>query len=135
MADDGDDFLPLEFVTKHMEEALPEAAKLSISAVETVRSCASIFIAFLTGQASHNGDSIDADDVISSMGDLGFDDYVEPLSIYLERFRRTNVYRKLVGSRRAVKIENGGVGGKREERERGGGEDDGEMVGGEGGEG
>ncbi|GMP99739.1 hypothetical protein CsSME_00047424 [Camellia sinensis var. sinensis] len=59
-----------------MKKALPANAKISKDAKETVQECISEFISFITG-----------DDLLWAMTTLGFEEYVEPLKVYLLRFR------------------------------------------------
>ncbi|XP_028105338.1 nuclear transcription factor Y subunit B-3-like [Camellia sinensis] len=59
-----------------MKKALPANAKISKDAKETVQECISEFISLITG-----------DDLLWAMTTLGFEEYVEPLKVYLLRFR------------------------------------------------
>ncbi|XP_021828100.1 nuclear transcription factor Y subunit B-3 [Prunus avium] len=67
-------------------------AKISKDAKETAQECVSEFISFITGQASdkcrrEKRKTINGDDLLWVMTTLGFKDYVEPLKIYLDKFR------------------------------------------------
>ncbi|GAB4845966.1 hypothetical protein Ancab_024970 [Ancistrocladus abbreviatus] len=75
-----------------MKKALPANAKISKDAKETVQECVSEFISFITGEASdkcqrEKRKTINGDDLLWAMTTLGFEDYVEPLKVYLQRFR------------------------------------------------
>ena len=75
-----------------MKKALPANAKISKDAKETVQECVSEFISFVTGEASdkcqrEKRKTINGDDLLWAMTTLGFEDYVEPLKIYLQKFR------------------------------------------------
>ncbi|URE31208.1 Histone-like transcription factor (CBF/NF-Y) and archaeal histone [Musa troglodytarum] len=75
-----------------MKKALPANAKISKDAKETVQECVSEFISFVTGEASdkcqrEKRKTINGDDLLWAMTTLGFEDYVEPLKVYLQRFR------------------------------------------------
>ena len=75
-----------------MKKALPANAKISKDAKETVQECVSEFISFITGEASdkcqrEKRKTINGDDLLWAMTTLGFEDYVEPLKIYLQKFR------------------------------------------------
>ncbi|KAK7860060.1 nuclear transcription factor y subunit b-3 [Quercus suber] len=75
-----------------MKKALPANAKISKEAKETVQECVSEFISFITGEASdkcqrEKRKTINGDDLLWAMTTLGFEEYVEPLKIYLQKFR------------------------------------------------
>ncbi|KAK7302286.1 hypothetical protein RJT34_13172 [Clitoria ternatea] len=89
-----DRFLPIANVSRIMKKALPANAKISKDAKETVQECVSEFISFITGEASdkcqrEKRKTINGDDLLWAMTTLGFEDYVEPLKVYLQRFRET----------------------------------------------
>ncbi|KAJ4829052.1 hypothetical protein Tsubulata_004384 [Turnera subulata] len=79
---------------KIMRKILPHHAKISDDAKETVQECVSEYISFITGEANERCQreqrkTITAEDVLWAMGKLGFDDYVEPLSVFLARYRES----------------------------------------------
>lgn len=87
-----DHFLPIANVSRIMKRALPANAKISKDAKETMQECVSEFISFITGEASdkcqrEKRKTVNGDDLIWAMTTLGFEDYVEPLKVYLQRFR------------------------------------------------
>ncbi|XP_061346771.1 nuclear transcription factor Y subunit B-3-like [Gastrolobium bilobum] len=87
-----DRFLPIANVSRIMKKALPANAKISKDAKETVQECVSEFISFITGEASdkcqrEKRKTINGDDLLWAMTTLGFEEYVDPLKIYLQRFR------------------------------------------------
>ncbi|KAK1406947.1 hypothetical protein QVD17_38557 [Tagetes erecta] len=87
-----DRFLPIANVSRIMKKALPANAKISKDAKETVQECVSEFISFITGEGSdkcqrEKRKTINGDDLLWAMTTLGFEDYVEPLKVYLQRFR------------------------------------------------
>lgn len=87
-----DRFLPIANVSRIMKKALPANAKISKDAKEVVQECVSEFISFITGEASdkcqrEKRKTINGDDLLWAMTTLGFEEYVEPLKIYLQRFR------------------------------------------------
>lgn len=89
-----DRFLPIANISRIMKKALPTNAKVSKEAKETVQECVSEFISFVTSEASDRVQSekrktITGDDVINALTSLGFDKYVEPLKIYLEKYRES----------------------------------------------
>ncbi|XP_074303413.1 nuclear transcription factor Y subunit B-3 [Silene latifolia] len=105
-----DRFLPIANVSRIMKKALPANAKISKDAKETVQECVSEFISFITGEASdkcqrEKRKTINGDDLLWAMTTLGFEDYVEPLKIYLQRFR------ELEGERTGNPVQGSGTGG------------------------
>ncbi|KGN56019.1 nuclear transcription factor Y subunit B-3 [Cucumis sativus] len=99
-----DRLLPIANVGRIMKKALPGNAKISKDAKETVQECVSEFISFVTGEASdkcHNEKrkTINGDDLLWAMATLGFEDYVDPLKLYLQRFREIEGERTTLASR------------------------------------
>ncbi|BBH00626.1 nuclear factor Y, subunit B3 [Prunus dulcis] len=91
-AREHDRFLPIANVSRMMKKGLPGNAKISKDAKETVQECVSEFISFITGEASgkcrrEKRKTINGDDLLWAMTTLGFKEYVEPLKIYLHKFR------------------------------------------------
>uniref|UniRef100_A0A0D6R187 Transcription factor CBF/NF-Y/archaeal histone domain-containing protein n=1 Tax=Araucaria cunninghamii TaxID=56994 RepID=A0A0D6R187_ARACU len=87
-----DRFLPIANVGRIMKKALPANGKVSKDAKETVQECVSEFISFITGEASdkcqrEKRKTINGDDLLWAMSTLGFEEYVEPLKIYLHKYR------------------------------------------------
>ncbi|KAH7526067.1 hypothetical protein ACOSP7_015896 [Xanthoceras sorbifolium] len=87
-----DRLLPIANVSRIMKKALPANAKISKDAKETVQECVSEFISFVTGEASdkcqrEKRKTINGDDLLWAMTTLGFEEYVEPLKVYLQKFR------------------------------------------------
>ncbi|KAL0926578.1 hypothetical protein M5K25_002817 [Dendrobium thyrsiflorum] len=98
-----------------MKKALPANAKISKDAKETVQECVSEFISFITGEASdkcqrEKRKTINGDDLLWAMTTLGFEEYVEPLKIYLQKFREMEG-EKGGGSSQPQKDGGGGSGG------------------------
>ncbi|WOK91625.1 hypothetical protein Cni_G00316 [Canna indica] len=91
-AREQDRFLPIANVSRIMKKGLPANAKISKDAKETVQECVSEFISFVTGEASdkcqrEKRKTVNGDDLLWAMTTLGFENYVEPLKVYLQRFR------------------------------------------------
>ncbi|PIM97617.1 CCAAT-binding factor, subunit A (HAP3) [Handroanthus impetiginosus] len=110
-----DRFLPIANVSRIMKKALPANAKISKDAKETVQECVSEFISFITGEASdkcqrEKRKTINGDDLLWAMTTLGFEDYVEPLKIYLQRFRDMEGEKSAMAGR-GEKESGGGSGG------------------------
>ncbi|KAK3248553.1 Nuclear transcription factor Y subunit B-3 [Cymbomonas tetramitiformis] len=89
-----DRFLPIANISRIMKKALPANAKIAKDAKETVQECVSEFISFITSEASdkcqrEKRKTINGDDLLWAMSTLGFEDYVEPLKVYLNKYRET----------------------------------------------
>ncbi|XP_047308031.1 nuclear transcription factor Y subunit B-1-like [Impatiens glandulifera] len=87
-----DRFMPIANVIRIMRRILPPHAKISDDAKETIQECVSEFISFITGEANERCQreqrkTITAEDVLWAMSKLGFDDYIEPLTLFLNRHR------------------------------------------------
>lgn len=111
-----DRFLPIANVSRIMKKALPANAKISKDAKETVQECVSEFISFITGEASdkcqrEKRKTINGDDLLWAMTTLGFEDYVEPLKVYLQRFRDLEGEKSAMAGGRGEKEIGGGSGG------------------------
>lgn len=75
-----------------MKKVLPNNAKIAKDAKESIQECVSEFISFITSEASEKCQqekrkTINGDDILWAMSTLGFDKYVEPLKIYLFKYR------------------------------------------------
>ncbi|XP_024976830.1 nuclear transcription factor Y subunit B-3-like [Cynara cardunculus var. scolymus] len=109
-----DRFLPIANVSRIMKKALPANAKISKDAKETVQECVSEFISFITGEASdkcqrEKRKTINGDDLLWAMTTLGFEDYVEPLKVYLQRFRDMEGEKTALAGRQGSEKEGGGA--------------------------
>nr|CAI5870234.1 unnamed protein product [Callosobruchus analis] len=97
-----DRFLPIANVAKIMKKAIPEAGKIAKDARECVQECVSEFISFITSEASdrchmEKRKTINGEDILVAMSTLGFDNYVEPLKIYLQKYREAAKSDKNIG--------------------------------------
>ncbi|KAL0426855.1 UNVERIFIED_CONTAM: Nuclear transcription factor Y subunit B-6 [Sesamum latifolium] len=84
--------MPIANVIRIMRKILPPHAKISDDAKETIQECVSEYISFITSEANdrcqrEQRKTITAEDVLWAMSKLGFDDYIEPLTVYLHRYR------------------------------------------------
>lgn len=91
---DQDRFLPIANVAKLMKKAIPERGKIAKDAKECVQECVSEFISFITSEAAERCSlekrkTINGEDILFAMANLGFDNYVEPLKIYLHKYRES----------------------------------------------
>ncbi|KAK9828318.1 hypothetical protein WJX74_008597 [Apatococcus lobatus] len=87
-----DRFLPIANISRIMKKALPSNAKIAKDAKETVQECVSEFISFITSEASdkcqrEKRKTINGDDLLWAMSTLGFEEYFEPLKLYLHKYR------------------------------------------------
>ncbi|XP_060186646.1 nuclear transcription factor Y subunit B-6-like [Lycium barbarum] len=87
-----DRFMPIANVIRIIRKILPPHAKISDDAKETIQECVSEFISFVTSEANdrcqrEQRKTIMAEDMLWAMSKLGFDDYIEPLTLYLHRYR------------------------------------------------
>nr|XP_010909552.1 nuclear transcription factor Y subunit B isoform X2 [Elaeis guineensis] len=87
-----DRFLPIANISRIMKKALPANGKIAKDAKETVQECVSEFISFITSEASdkcqrEKRKTINGDDLLWAMATLGFEDYIEPLKLYLQKYR------------------------------------------------
>lgn len=93
-----DRFMPIANVIRIMRKILPTHAKISDDAKETIQECVSEYISFITSEANdrcqrEQRKTITAEDVLWAMSKLGFDNYIEPLTVYLQRYRELEVER------------------------------------------
>lgn len=110
-----DRFLPIANVSRIMKKALPANAKISKDAKETVQECVSEFISFITGEASdkcqrEKRKTINGDDLLWAMTTLGFEEYVEPLKVYLQKFREMEGEKGVAGGGSSSSSKDGGGG-------------------------
>lgn len=75
-----------------MKTVLPANAKIAKDAKETIQECVSEFISFITSEASdrclqEKRKTINGDDLLWAMTTLGFDRYIDPLKLYLSKYR------------------------------------------------
>ncbi|KAJ3695206.1 hypothetical protein LUZ60_000583 [Juncus effusus] len=87
-----DRFLPIANIGRIMRKGVPENGKIAKDAKESVQECVSEFISFITSEASdkcsrEKRKTINGDDLIWAMATLGFDEYIEPLKLYLRIYR------------------------------------------------
>lgn len=71
------------------------------------------FISFITPEASERchqekQKTISGEDILFAMSTLGFDSYVEPLKLYLQKFREVSAVLRTVGSgrRHLLRVQN-----------------------------
>ncbi|XP_067007671.1 nuclear transcription factor Y subunit beta isoform X2 [Anabrus simplex] len=97
-----DRFLPIANIAKIMKRGIPEPGKIAKDARECVQECVSEFISFITSEASdrchmEKRKTINGEDILFAMTNLGFDNYVEPLKLYLQKYREAAKAEKPLG--------------------------------------
>jgi len=90
-----DRFLPIANVARLMKKSIPKTGKIAKDARECVQECVSEFVSFITSEASdrchqEKRKTINGEDILFAMSSLGFDNYVEPLKLYLQKYREAN---------------------------------------------
>lgn len=101
-----DRWLPIANVARLMKNILPPTAKVSKDAKECMQECVSEFISFITSEASdkclrEKRKTINGEDVLYSLHDLGFENYAEVLKIYLAKYREQQAMRQEIGELRS----------------------------------
>jgi len=91
---DQDRFLPIANVAKIMKDSIPSNGKIAKDAKECVQECVSEFVSFVTSEAAdrcqqEKRKTINGEDLLFAMSTLGFDSYVEPLKIFLSKYRES----------------------------------------------
>lgn len=89
-----DRYLPIANIARIMKTVLPGNAKIAKDAKESIQECVSEFISFITSEASdkcqqEKRKTINGDDLLWAMSTLGFDKYIEPLKLYLAKYRES----------------------------------------------
>jgi len=89
-----DRFLPIANVARLMKKSIPKTGKIAKDARECVQECVSEFVSFITSEASERchqekRKTINGEDILFAMQSLGFDNYIEPLKIYLQKYRES----------------------------------------------
>ncbi|KAM9910516.1 hypothetical protein OXX69_004416 [Metschnikowia pulcherrima] len=103
-----DRWLPIANVARLMKSTLPMSAKVSKDAKECMQECVSEFISFITSEASdkclrEKRKTINGEDVLYSLHDLGFENYAEVLKIYLAKYREQQALKQERGEVRPSK--------------------------------
>jgi len=96
-----DRFLPIANVARIMKKSVPKSGKIAKEAKDCVQECVSEFVSFITSEASERCQqekrkTINGEDILFAMATLGFDNYVEPLKVYLQKFRESTKADKTV---------------------------------------
>ncbi|PQQ04550.1 hypothetical protein Pyn_21222 [Prunus yedoensis var. nudiflora] len=83
-----DQYMPIANVICILRHILPPHAKISNDAKETIQECVSEYIAFITGEANERCQreqrkTVTVEDILWAMGKLRFNNYIEPLTLFL----------------------------------------------------
>lgn len=102
-----DRFLPIANVARIMKNAIPKTGKIAKDAKECVQECVSEFVSFITSEASdrchqEKRKTINGEDILFAMSTLGFDNYVEPLKLYLQKYREAMKGEKTISTATAT---------------------------------
>ena len=89
-----DRYLPIANISRIIKTNLPSEVKLSKEAKETFQECVSEFISFITSEASDKCNiekrkTINGEDIIYALSNLGFEHYNNILKVYLEKYRES----------------------------------------------
>lgn len=84
--------LPSANLLRVAKRALPPGAKVGKDAREALQESVSEFISFVTSEAAERcvtekRKTINGEDILWAMSTLGFEEYVDPLQVFLEKYR------------------------------------------------
>lgn len=87
-----DRFLPIANISRIMKKSIPPTGKIAKDSKECIQECVSEFVSFITSEASdrckqERRKTINGEDILFAMATLGFDNYIEPLKLYLVKYR------------------------------------------------
>ncbi|GFS83471.1 nuclear transcription factor Y subunit beta [Nephila pilipes] len=102
-----DRFLPIANVARIMKNAIPKSGKIAKDAKECVQECVSEFVSFITSEASdrchqEKRKTINGEDILFAMTTLGFENYTEPLKLYLQKYRESMKGEKTISTATAT---------------------------------
>ncbi|GMS95575.1 hypothetical protein PENTCL1PPCAC_17750 [Pristionchus entomophagus] len=87
-----DRYLPICNIARVMRRMVPESGKMSKESKEAIQEAVSEFISFITSEASdkcieEQRKTITCDDLLNAIEVMGFEKYVEPLKLFMTRYR------------------------------------------------
>lgn len=94
--------LPMANLVRLMRQVIPKGIKVASSAKHLTHDCAVEFVGFVAGEASEHAKVqhrriIAPEDFTCAFQSLGLDDYVQPMSTYIRRYREHhNAYGRIV---------------------------------------
>lgn len=100
MAEKPEDLnLPVTIINRLVKETLPSGVNVSKEARTAISKAASVFVLFATSCANNfalkaKRKTLTGQDVMSAMGDMDFESFVEPLQESLDAYRREQKGRK-----------------------------------------
>ena len=85
--------MPIANVSRIMKQVLDSNTKISKEAKECVQECVGEFIAFITSEASfqcknQKRKTVNGEDILWALGQVGFDDYKTILQEYLNKYKQ-----------------------------------------------
>ncbi|KAL3503627.1 hypothetical protein ACH5RR_038076 [Cinchona calisaya] len=88
---DLDLLVPIANILRIMKHGLPSNVKVSEDAKRILQECVSEYISFITSEANERchrelRKTITAEDILYAHAKLGFEDYVGPLTLYLDKY-------------------------------------------------
>lgn len=91
---DQDRNLPLANISRIMKRVLPNNVKVSKEAMTDIQKCVSEFISFITSEAGEKCSlekrkTLNGDDILFALLNMGFDNYNDVLQIYLSKYRES----------------------------------------------
>ncbi|XP_055690517.1 DNA polymerase epsilon subunit 3 [Lutzomyia longipalpis] len=91
--------LPGSIVQRIVKEALPDGVNVGKEARSVLGRAASVFVIYLTASAtntakSHNRKAITGQDILDSLEEMEFEDFLEPLKEFQEAFRKNEQGKK-----------------------------------------
>lgn len=86
--------LPLANINRIMKRVLPVNMKVSKEALLEIQKCISEFISFITSEAgekclAERRKTLNGEDILFSLSSMGFDNYSDVLSVYLNKYRES----------------------------------------------
>ncbi|CAE1268851.1 POLE3 [Acanthosepion pharaonis] len=97
--------LPNAVITRIIKEAIPDGVNVSKEARLAISKAASVFVLYATSCSNNfalrsKRKTINAQDVLSAMQDMEFDQFLDPLKFCLESFRREQQGKKEASEKR-----------------------------------
>ncbi|XP_023725478.1 DNA polymerase epsilon subunit 3 [Cryptotermes secundus] len=102
--------LPNTVITRIIKEALPDGVNIAKEARTAFAKSASVYILYITSAASlvatsNNRKTISGQDVLQAIGNVEFNNFLEPLQDVLEYFRRMQKGKKDASAKRKMQKE------------------------------
>ena len=84
--------LPMANISRIMKKVLPANVKVSKEAMMEIQKCVSEFISFITSEAgdkcsNEKRKTLNGDDILFALLNMGFDNYSDVLQIFLTKYR------------------------------------------------